>query len=455
MMKYKIAAIIIVITYFVHTFFLPTGGIGADSLSYFGIASDLPKIKTNLFPLGYPLLLEIGHFFTKDYFWSSKILNLLLTSTILLFSYFKKYYFRETVLLFMGKTFFFVFAGTLSEGTFIFFLYFMIYFLHQVFMKKNMVRNAVFASIALTCLFTVRYSGVYIYLSALVFGVFVFNKIKNKEYFKPYLFFVILSGIGVGGYLLFNFLNLGNFTGENLRGKPIWISYIYTVRDIFGLANAVDPYIGIKPASNSLASMAFQFFVFVIDILLFRYLLTYYRKAKGTQLYYFHQLLWITAAVYGVSLLLSGYFQQIEEMGVRLQAAANVCLFFSFLILYFQNQKSDKWIWRIGCFFFVFLVAYSLKSPSNYLKNKHQIQPQMEKFKDKVYIYNDQKEIKNVTKYHIPIINKSFTYEHTNNQKGEIKQSLAGTFYPQIKWVKYDTVRDKSKVLYTSWLILD
>jgi len=454
-MKYKILAVVIIAVYFLQTFFISFGGIGADSLSYFGISSDLPHPETNLFPVGYPVLLRMVHFFSKDYFWASKILNLLFTVIILSFSYYKKYYFRETVLLFAGKTFYVVFFGAMSEGPFIFFMYFLLYFLHQLFSgTKNMYLNAVAASLMMIFMFACRYSGIYIYISIILFCVFFLLKLKKQIYFRALVMFVILSGLGIGGYLLLNYLHFGSLTGEGLRGKPSDDSLIGLVRNLFGLVNGIDPFIAIKPISNSFGSMAFQFVVFVIDLFIFYYLLQYYKKAKETVLYHFHVLLWIMAAFYGVALLVSGWFQQIEELGVRLMAASNFCLFFSFLILYFQKNTSDKLTWRVSCFFFVFLVLYGLKDPGNYLENKNKIEPQMSKFKGKKYLYNNEKNVVAVTTYYFPLINKSFKYIHTNNQKGKLKESIAGTINPQIKWIKADTVKDKSKVLYTSQLNL-
>ena len=79
----------------------------------------------------------------------------------------------------------------------------------------------------------------------------------------------------------------------------------------------------------------------------------------------------------------------------------------------------------------------------------------MSSFTGKKYLFNDEKEGDGLlTTYEIPVINKSFQYKHTNNQQGEIKQAIAGTINPKIKWLKYDTIKNKSQVLYTSQLIL-
>jgi len=456
MKKYKILAVIVVVIYFLQSFFVPYGGIGADSLSYFGIAADFPKPETNLFPLGFPLMLKGFYFLFQDYFWSYKGLNLLFTLIILLFSWHKKFYFRETVLLFAGKTFFFAFTQAASESPFVFLFYFLIYFLHQLFTGSgSFYKNVVLASLMMIAMFSVRYSGIYIYLGIMFFFALCFFKITDKRLKHGFLLLLLFSGIGIGSYLIFNFLKFSSFTGENLRGAPGEMLPVYILRDLLGISNVIDPFIGLKPASNSFASLAFQFLILIIDIFIFVYFLKYYRKAKETSLHYFHVLLWAVAAVYSVSLLVSGWFQQIEEMNVRMLSAANFCLYFSFLILYFKYQKNDKLIWRTACFFLAFLTLYSLKTPANYLEKRNKVKAQMPKFKDKKYLFNNERNLKTLTTYHIPLIEKSFQYEHTNSQKGKLKESMAGSVNPKIKWLKKDTIRNKSEVLYTSELALD
>ncbi len=455
MLKYKILAVLTVVIYFFQPFFMANGGIGADSLSYFGIAADLPFPETNLFPLGYPFLLRVVYEICSDYFFASRILSLIFTVIILGFSYYRKFYFRETVLLFTGKTLFFVFIQSISEGPFIFFLYFLFYFLHEVFIReKNKYFNAFCASLMLICMLLTRYSGVYVLLGLVIAFILIFNRIRYKNYFKPLLFFIGISGIGLAGYLGFNYLHFGSAVGENERPLPANGFSVYTIRNVFGLVNLVNPFVGLKPASISLASMIFQFLIFVLDVGVAFYFVKYYKKAKEGQLYFFHIILWTVGLVYGICLWVSGWFQQIEEMNVRMMAAANICVFFSFLILYFENSNSDKWIWRIACFFFVFHALYNMKDPGDFLENRNIVKSQMHQFKDKKYLYNDEENWVTLTTYHFPIIHKSFEYKHTNSQKGNLKENIAGSLNPKIKWLMNDTVRDKSKVLYTSQLKL-
>lgn len=456
MRKYIVLAIAVVIIYFCQSFFNATGAIGADSLSYFGIASDLPQLKTNLFPLGFPVLLEAFHQIFNDYFWAGKMLNISMIVVILLFSYFKKFYFRETVLLFTGKTLFFAFIYICSEGPFIFLLYFLMYFLHERFHNRIKPKKFIFiTSLVLVLLLIVRYSGIYIYLGL---GLFWLIMILSKKPFplRNDLFKVLVfSGLGIAVYLGFNYFTYQSFTGENLRGAPAAYYPIYILRDILGVTNVVDPFIGLKPASNSVVSIGFQVGLMIVDLFLLRYFIQLVKRKKGQIHFQFHQLIWIISGVYAITLLISGYFQQIEEMNVRMLAGANFCLFFSFLIIYFKDLKSDRFIFRVGCFFLIFLTAYSLKTPVNYFKNRKQIEAQMPKFSHKKYLYNNEKGGKEaLTTYHIPIVNKTFQYKHTNNQAGDVKHSIAGTINPQIKWLKYDTIKKKSEVLYSSELKL-
>lgn len=456
MKKYVALALIVVLIYFSQSFYIATGGIGADSLSYFGIASDLPHLNTNLFPLAFPALLRLFQSIFGDYFWAGKMLNISLVIGILLFSYFRKFFFRETVLLFAGKTLFFALNYVCSEGPFVFLLYFLLYLFHERFHETIRPQKFIlFTSLILVLLFSVRYSGIYIYLGVGIFWVFSVMRKENFQAKTDLLKVLIISGFGIAAYLVFNHLTYGSFTGENLRGAPEHYYPVYILRDFLGVTNVANPFIGIKPASNSIVSVGFQISLMLFDLMLLRYFIKLVKQKKEFVNFDFHLLIWLISGVYAITLLISGYFQQIEEMNVRMLAAANFCLFFSFLLIYFKNLKSDRFIFGLGCFFLLFLTAYSLKMAVNYVENRKKIEAQMPKFSHKKYLYNNERGgEESLTTYYIPIIQNTFQYKHTNNQRGDVKQSIAGTINPQIKWLKYDTIKDKSEVLYTTEIIL-
>lgn len=281
MKKYVVLAVVIVLIYFFQSFFLAAGGIGADSLSYFGIASDLPRPETNLFPLGFPVLVQLFHSVFQDYFWAAKLLNISMVIVILVFSWFKRFYFKETVLLFTGKTVFFVLNIVNSEGPFIFLLYFLLYFLHERFRRKIKAETFIIgSSLLMIAMFSVRYSAIYIYLGIGVFWMVKMMKGNHTPYKNDLFKFLMVSGAGIAGYLGFNYMTFGSFTGENLRGAPAQYQFIYLFRDFLGMTNVVDPFIGLKPASNSIGSMTFQILVMVLDVGLLIYFIKMYKKKK-------------------------------------------------------------------------------------------------------------------------------------------------------------------------------
>ncbi len=455
MKKYIILAAVTLICYFVHSFFQFSGGIGADSLSYFGIAADLPNPETALFPLGFPVLLRLFYEIFGDYFWASKALNMVLLLIILMFSYLKKFYFRETVILLTGKTVFFIFTVVMSENLFLFLCYFLIYCIHErIHNRFKGVPFIIWTSLITVLLFTVRYSGIYIYASLGLFWLLAVWKIRDRSYTKDLFKVLVLSGIGIAAYLFWNYIHFGSFTGEDLRGKPAQYYAVYILRDFLGMINVVNPFIGIKPASNSVFSIAFQVGLAVFDIVLAFLLFRIFQRKKHLLRLDFHYFMWLTAILYTLALFLSGLFQQIEEMNMRTLAAANFILFFSFLIVYYADLKNDQLIFTISCFFLFFQMAYSLKSPGSYLEVREQIEPQMPQYSRKKYLFNDEQNHLIISTYKIPVINREIKYPHTANQTGYVKQSVAGGLNPKIKWLKYDTIQDKSQVLYTSQLKL-
>ena len=202
-------------------------------------------------------------------------------------------------------------------------------------------------------------------------------------------------------------------------------------------------------------SIGFQIVIAIVDIFILRYFILIFKKSRSRSDHNFYILLWIISGVYAISLLLSGWTQQIEEMNTRMMAAANVCLFFSFLIIYFKNESSDKKLLRVSVLFLIFFLLYTLKSPEYYFYNRKQVEQQMSKFSTKRFIYDDIEEETTLTTYRFLFINKAFQYKHSNNQNGDIKRQIAGTLDPKKKWLMHDTVTDKSKVLYTSQIKLN
>ena len=141
-------------------FFISYGGIVADTLSYIKIADSIPDVKSNLFPLGYPLIIRFFHSFTDDYYFSARIISILTVLLIGVFSYYKKFYFKETVILLCTKIFVFCIYNLISEGLFLGIFYFLIYYFHEFFTKNKKGWSFILpTSLLFLALFLTRYSG--------------------------------------------------------------------------------------------------------------------------------------------------------------------------------------------------------------------------------------------------------------------------------------------------------
>lgn len=418
MYKYKVLAFFVVLFYFAQSFFLSYGGISADSLSYFGIASDFPIWKTNLFPPLYPLLLRFCYFWVDDYFWAYKILSILLVIILLVFSYVKQFYFKETVLLFTGKSLFMALNGANSESLFVVILYFQLYFIHQFRVNKISSKTFILpSSLLMVLLVTTRYSGVFVGLAFWFYCFWLMKNKEKKEQVKGFFYFLTLSFIGIGLYLALNYYQFGSFTGEKIRGSRGELFTIYLLRDLLGVSNVVDPFIGIKPSSNSWASLGFQLLLSVVDIFLVTKFIQWYKRNRTVFQGDFHIVLWIITFVYTISVLTTGFFQQIEEMNVRMLMAANFAFFFSVLIVYFQKYNNDRKLFALSSFFLLFLMIYSLKDFDWFLGYKKQLSPQTKTFVQKKYLYNNQKNILTTTLYRVLFTQKNLslpTYQPTN-----------------------------------------
>ena len=90
---------ILVLIYFYVQIIFSSGKLSPDSLQYLRQADDFWNYKIN-FPLGYPLIIKLFTFFSGSSFWASKMVNIFCYLGVLLFSYKKKFYFKETILLF-------------------------------------------------------------------------------------------------------------------------------------------------------------------------------------------------------------------------------------------------------------------------------------------------------------------------------------------------------------------
>ena len=92
-----------------------------------------------------------------------------------------------------------------------------------------------------------------------------------------------------------------------------------------------------------------------------------------------------------------------------------------------------------------------IKTPQNFLKRKAEVENQIVNLKDKKYYFDNIKKVEKSRKeYKIPIINKTFYYEHGNQQKPFIDGNIIISKNPEINLLLNDTVKNKKSIIFSS-----
>lgn len=434
-------------------FFIPYGGIVADTLSYIKIANDIPNIKSGLFPLGYPSLLRFFYIFTNDFYFSGRIISVLIIAFIGVFSYFKKFYFKETVILLATKIFIVCVYNLISEGLFLCVLYFLFYYINCLFTdKKKGFAFVLPVSLLLVTLFLIRYSGIFIYLSVIIFFLLNFRKTEFVNFKKDILSTIILSGVLISIYMIFNYFNFGGIMGENERFAVDKSNIsLDIIRNFLGVINLANPIFGIKPAHFTSITIVLEAVLFILNLIFIGLIFNILKKEKPWKSNLTIVFLLISSVTYLVFVILSKFFQGIEELNTRMLSATSFCLYFAVLIIYFKSNFNKKYIFYLAVFSLVFNVIYTVKEPKNFLERKAEVEKQIEKLKGKKYYFDDHKNVENSrSEYHIPIINKTFFYEHNNQQKSFIDGNIIMAKKPEISLLLKDTVQNKKTIIFSS-----
>lgn len=437
-------------------FLIPYGGVTSDSVHYFRLAQEIPDVKWSIFPLGFPLILKFFNFFIQDYFWSGKAVSIVVFLTIGLFSYFRKFHFKETVVLLATKIIFYSFFNSISESVFLALMYFLFYYLYEYFEgRKKSYSFYLIAALLVTLMFAVRYSALYIAVGIGLFYLFhYFNNRKSLHFFKNDFFtFLLLSFAGIGCYMVFNYINFGDFAGEKYRNKPYMTGLgedFY--RNVVSVFNSFNPVLGIKLNGLSRIIFMVEGVLFLINLVFIYFSIKIWRNyiKKNTQS--FHSLLIITGLVYTFFLFVTIFFQGIEELNIRLLAESSFCYFYSLIFICFKEKIYEKQIFALAVFSLIFNSLYVIKVPEYYLKRKATIEAQFSTMKGKKYFYIDDKDQVRIDTYRIPIINKEVKYEHLNMQDASINGNIIMTKDPSVFWILKDTVKNKSEMIYSSEL---
>jgi len=385
--EYKVIALILILLVIFIPLFRVDGGLVDDDYYYIKIAESLPNYNLSIFPIGYPAVLKIINLIVNDYFISSRIASVTSFIFILAFSYYKKFYFKETVIL-MSLKFFTLFFYALSETIFISILYIVFYLLYNLIINKR--DNFLFLGICLFLLVTVRYSGLFLWV-----GIFVYTIINYFFYDERKITIVGNSlvkslFISFALIILFLFINLyfsNAFFGENIRENSLLQG---TNLFKFLLKNIMFPfYVAINPISEVFRFSLLSFILTLTLATVFSgIILTLFFKNINRLNKRFLVLSIIISLVYFLGLIYSSFKTGIEAMHFRLNSPIVFILFFITTII--LKNSIEKKILIVTLFFSISInVFFNFNNSFNYLEKRINVISFYQKMKYPNYYYND------------------------------------------------------------------
>lgn len=432
----------------------PDGGINLDALIYFDMAEKLPHVTTNIYPIGYPLLLRIVNTLFNDYYWSSKILSTLSILAIGLFSIRKHFYVKPTIVLLSFKVFTMIFYYSLSETIFLPVLYFLVYYIFAFFQDRIKTwRFVIIAALLLFCLYTLRYNTVFICLGlAMFYLVYSYRLDRCKTFFRNgFFYFLLLSAGLIGLYIAGSMLLFPSMFGEDLRSDPIYKDLtLFTTLNIIGSVNILNPVYSIKFDTLYGSRILLQGVISLIDAaFLFIGIRVMYRNRS-----YFKNPFWlsllIVALVFFVCVFIVEYLNNIDPIYTRVVIVSSMFLMFIVLVMV-QEQYPDKFKYAIAIGFFsiLFNFVFAVRKPVNFLAYRERVSKVLPTKPKAIYFYDDSTEPV-PTVYSIPFTNKSVSYVHAYYQPGYIHKYILMLERPEIVPVEDIKGIDSSLIIFNS-----
>ncbi|NML57619.1 hypothetical protein [Chryseobacterium cheonjiense] len=367
-MKFKerniqISMIIITLMMIILRFLLnEKGRTNPDSIRYMRFAHVFPTIDNTTTPLGYPLSIKFFTFFGPDEFWSSKIVGISSFLFILFFTWKKKFFFKESVVLSALFSFLSIYSYTMSEALILPFVLLFLYTCSLIIEGKLEKGKAVFyLSLSLIALYNIRYSSLFIMAGTGLFGL-IFLKRKYSSVF-------IISGLTGGIFVvLYKFLFIDYFNA-NYVNEFLEIGLHPTSKllvELFqGLCTTFNPFIHIANPGGGLINYAI-YGIGLLNILLICWLFIRY-KLTETEFFF----IFISVAGIVCSYFIQ-YFYSVNPIDYRLMAPFS----FPVWMVYFRKlfQIFDRKVYIIGFLSISSGLLFTWLSRGNYLENRKEMQ---------------------------------------------------------------------------------
>lgn len=328
--------ILYVVTIIICIYFSYNKGLTGDTGDYFQMAENLPKLTNNIFPLLYSITIYVISLIGLSTFTSSKIVGLICLIIILSISIRNNFYKKEIILT-LGFKIFSIFYFSWSEPLFITLFIVYIYLYHQYEEKKiSNIKFTFLASTILFLLFITRYSGLFILISLIIYQFW--NYLKDKKINYTLIKTTFISGCLSILYLIFNYLNFGNFFGDRKRFElKNTESFFSQVKNNFiTFSHAINPIY--TEIDYSILAIRISIIISFLFSILFLFQLI---KIKNWILNKsFYRFLITNAIVYFLFILITSLNTKIDGLNFRLLLPSIFIFYFLIIINYIENKRN-------------------------------------------------------------------------------------------------------------------
>lgn len=367
-MKFKerniqIAMIIITLMMIILRFLLnEKGRTNPDSIRYMRFAHIFPTIDNTTTPLGYPLSIKFFTFLGPDEFWSSKIVGIAAFLFILFFTWKKKFFFKESVVLCALFSFLSIYSYTMSEALILPFVLLFLYTGSLIIEGKLEKGKAIFyLSLSLIALYNIRYSSLFIMAGTGLFGLIFIR----RKYSKVFIISGLIGGVFV---VLYKFLFIDYFN-ENYVNEFLEIGLHPTSKlltELFqGLCTTFNPFIHIANPGGGIINYAIYGIGF-LNIILICWLFIRYQLSETEFFFIFISISGILCSYF------IQYFYSVNPIDYRLMALFS----FPVWLVYFGKlfMIFDRKVYIIGFLSLISGMLFTWLSKGNYLENRKEMQ---------------------------------------------------------------------------------
>ncbi|WP_344831543.1 hypothetical protein [Chryseobacterium ginsenosidimutans] len=337
------------------------GRTNPDSIRYMRFAHVFPTIDNTTTPLGYPLSIKFFTFFGFDEFWGSKIIGISAFLSIIFFTWKKKFFFKESILLCALFSFLSIFSYTMSEALILPFVVLFLYISSLIIEGKLEKRKAIFyLSLSLIALYNIRYSSLFIIGGTGLFGL-VFRKKKYSSVF-------FISGIIGGIFVVLYKLLFIDYFNENYVKDALTIGLYPTSKllvELFqGLCTTFNPFIHIANPGGGTINYAIYGIGF-LNILLIIYLFVKYKLSETEYFFVFVSIAGIICSYF------VQYVYPVNAIDYRLMAPFSLPIW----LIYFRKlfQLFDLKVYVIGFLSIISGMLFTWLSKGNYLENRKEM----------------------------------------------------------------------------------